>query len=170
MDPADFPVFKRLNPTQLENFVAACREVDLARGEVVIEQGSSGSCFYFVLSGSVEVYLGDPASGEEHEIVTLQAPAVIGEMEALTGERRAANVRVVTPVRALALDFATFQKRVDDGDPATLKVVFQIACVLARRLAMMDRKLAELGDDTPAAVAIGDLRTFQRKLADEWTF
>ena len=101
----------------------------------------------------------------------IHAPAVIGEMEALTGEARAASVQATTDVDSLTMPFVELHSRVSDGDPATLKVISQVARVVARRLAAMDQKIADIlregqGKDT---VRVSDLQDFQQQLADEWT-
>lgn len=167
MTAEDFPLFKALNPTQLGNFVAACETAQIPAGQTFIEQAGSGDRLYFLLEGTVRVFVTRP-NGEPRDLVTISAPAVIGEMEALTGEQRAASVRAETDVAGLALPFATFHARIADGDPATLKVVHQMSRVLARRLAAMDHKLAELELQSDV-VRIGDLHAFQQKLLDEWT-
>ena len=167
MDAQSFPLFKLLNDTQRKNFLADCEEVTFATDTVMIEQGSEGTCIFFVLEGDLEVFVTHD-SGREQELVTIRAPAVIGEMEALTGDRRAASVRCRGHVRALSMGFEELHQRLLDGDPATLKVFFQIARVVAHRLAVMNKKLAEIGNSVSTGV-VDDLRVFHEQLINDWT-
>ena len=162
-----FPVFRLLNSTQIDNFVSACEEITIPPGTVFIEQGEPGDRLYLVMSGESQVFLNHDG-GEEQELVVLRSPAVIGEMEMLTGSPRSASVRAKTELRALLIDFDVLQRRIQDGDPATLKVFYQIARVLAHRLAAMNEKMAELRQ-LPEIARIDDLHAFQQQLVNEWT-
>lgn len=166
-DYLDFPLFKMLNATQVANFVAACSEIAFRPGTVFIEQQEPGDRMYLVLSGEIQVFL-ERSGGDEQELVRIQAPAVIGEIEMLTGDRRAASVKSLTEVRALEMPYDALEQRIADGDPATLKVFFQIGRVLARRLAAMNEKIAELGRRS-SEVRLDDLQAFQQQLVNEWT-
>jgi CRP-like cAMP-binding protein len=168
MDYKDYPLFKLLNATQVDNFVSACGEITFRPNTTFIEQGDPGDRMYLVLSGELRVFLDKPGGGEQ-DLVTMQAPAVIGEIEMLTGDPRAASVKSLSEVRALEVRYDVLRRRIEDGDPATLKVFFQIGRVLACRLAAMNKKIAELGQKS-SKVRLDDLHAFQQKLVNEWTF
>lgn len=164
----DFPIFRELDDEQLASFAEACEEVVLSAAELFIEKGSRGDCLYFVAEGRMKVFL-ETDEGDEQELACLQAPAVVGEMEFLTGEPRAANVRSLATSRALRLRFDRLMERLEAGHYPTLRVFFQVAKVVARRLAAMDEKFAEL-EQQPAGARFHELRDFQNKLMTEWTF
>jgi len=166
MDYASFPLFRKLNATQVRNFVTACEPITFPPGTLFIEQSDPGDRMYLVFSGEVQIFVAD-SNGGEKELVVIHAPAVIGEMELLTGDVRSASVRARTEVEALMVEFGAVQSRLDDGDPATLKVFYQIARVLAYRLAAMDKKIAEIQVNGDAR--FDDLHAFQQKLVKEWT-
>lgn len=168
MDYKDYPLFKMLNATQVDNFVSACGEITFRPNTTFIEQGDPGDRMYLVISGDLRVFLEKPGGGEQ-ELVTIQAPAVIGEIEMLTGDPRAASVKSLNEVRALEVRYEVLRRRIADGDPATLKVFFLIGRVLAHRLAAMNKKIAELGQKS-SKVRLDDLHAFQQKLVNEWTF
>ncbi|MEM7479880.1 MAG: cyclic nucleotide-binding domain-containing protein [Acidobacteriota bacterium] len=162
-----FPLFQDLPETELAEFVAACREETLAAGEAFIEAGTSSDTLYFVLAGTLEVF--QELDGEDVQLAVLEAPAVVGEMEALTGDPRAASVRPLEETRALVLPCATLRERYLQGDRPTLKVFLHITRVLARRLHAMNKKFVELqNEDTVPQVH--DLQRFQQKLFAEWSF
>lgn len=161
----DFPLFRHLDDEQISGFIDACETIELAPGEMFIEQGISGDRLYFLLEGTLRVFV--EGGKDEYELAVLTAPAVVGEMEFLTGEPRAASVRSLEPGRALTLGFETLMERLEQGEPATLRVFFHTTQVLARRLAAMDRKFAELEHESRTG-RFDELREFQRKLMNEW--
>lgn len=167
MDFRDFPLFRDLSDEQVERFVEGCEEIDVPAGDVYIEQGKSGDKLYFVCDGEMEVFVtGD--DGREHQLAVLTAPAVVGEMEFLTGEARAASVRTRTRVRGLALRFDRLMEQLEGGDWPTLRVFYRTAQVIVRRLVAMNRKFAELEEEMPPA-RVNELRSFQQSLLNEWT-
>lgn len=171
MDPSryrEFPLFAPLDDEQLASFVGGCEEVLLSAGEVFIEEETRGDCLYFVVEGRLKVFAREEDGGER-ELAFLDAPAVVGEMEFLTGEPRVACVRVLANTRALKLTYDRLMECLQEGDPPTLQVLFRIAQVIARRLAAMDRKFTELEHHTPGT-RFHELRDFQQKLMQDWTF
>jgi CRP-like cAMP-binding protein len=77
-------------------------------------------------------------------------------------------VRAETDVKAWALPFETVRERIRDSDAATLKVMFNVARILAARLSATVDKLAEI--ESGIEVRSEDLRDFRKKLFSDWTF
>lgn len=163
----DFPLFRKLDDGEIAGFVAGCEEIELAAGETFIRQGEEGQRIFFITAGEMEVFYLDD-DGDEHLLAVLAAPAVVGEMEFLTRDTRTACVRTRTAVRGLSLGFDRLFEQLQAGDPATVRIFFHIAQVLARRLEAMDRKFAELNQQAPGA-RFDEMRAFQQKLMTEWT-
>jgi CRP-like cAMP-binding protein len=163
----DFPLFQGLDEGQIAAFLAKGEWFDLAAGEILIEQAEEGGKLFFVSDGELEVF-GRDEKGGEHPLAVIEAPAVVGELEFLTGEPRAASVRARTPVRGFALSSQRLLERLEAGDPVSSKVFFRTARVLARRLAAMNRKFIELDQRAPGA-RFDELRDFQTRLMTEWT-
>jgi len=170
-DPAerfrDFPLFKGLDDEQVAAFLAHGDWLDVTAGELLIEQEEAGGSLYFVSRGDLEVFARDEHGGE-HVLAQIAAPAVVGELEFLTGEPRAASVRARTAGHAVALSCDRLLERLRAGDKVTSRVLFAVACVLARRLAAMNRKFVELDQRGPGA-RFDELRDFQTRLMSEWT-
>lgn len=163
----DFPLFRNLTDEQIGQFVARCEPVDLPAGTVFIEQGTEGEKLFFLDAGEVEVFVRGE-DGREHQLAAITAPAVVGEMEFLTREKRSAYVRARTPVRGLSLPFDRFFARLQEGEESCLRVFFHITQVLAKRLAAMDEKFAELEQQAPGN-RFHELRDFQQQLMTEWS-
>jgi CRP-like cAMP-binding protein len=166
MDLKDYRVFQNLNPTQINNFVSACTERQLKAGEPLIVQGQRGTEVFFLLEGRLRVFL--PERPRLQDLAELEAPAVVGEMEFLTEQPRTASVEAIDDAKCLAIQFSTLRTRVSHGDVATLKIIHNIAVVLANRLSATVTKLAELEKgETPRSE---DLIEFRQKLFSDWSF
>lgn len=166
MNIYDFPVFKDLSRTDVDNLVNAAKRVELPSGHVLMREGERHGDLYFLLRGRVQVTV--DGGGESRELAVIEAPAVLGEMEFLTHGGRAASVTVVDACECLELGADDLERRVRDGDSATLKVFFNISRVLAARLSAMNRRIAELAQGAPAKS--DELKAFQKKLLSDWSF
>jgi CRP-like cAMP-binding protein len=167
MELADFPALQNLNSTQIENLTQACEERKIEVGEMLIHRGDDSGDLYFLLEGKLDVYVVE--GGKEICLVQLCAPAIVGELELLTGQKRTANVRAVEEGRVMAIDCESVQARIDDADPAVLKVMYSISRVIAGRLASMSEKFVEL-EARADPKASRELSSFRNKLFSEWTF
>lgn len=161
----DAPVFSGLDQDQLVAFVRSCDEEEIPRGRTFIEEGDHGHRMYFFHRGKVRVFTED---GGEHELAVLRAPMVVGELEFLTREPRAASVQTLKPAVGISLSFEALSECLEQRDPGTLRVLFHTAQVIARRLTAMNRKFAELENRTPGT-RFDELREFQQKLMTEWS-
>jgi len=165
MDLTNYRVFQNLNRTQIENFVAACTEQVHAAGTEIITRGGRGQHMFFLLEGELRVHL--PGT-KPTELAVLKPPAVVGEMELLTDMPRSASVTAATEVRVLGVPFETLRTRLKDEDPATLKIMYNVATVLALRLSATVSKLVEL-ENAPETRS-EELSEFRKKLFSEWSF
>jgi CRP-like cAMP-binding protein len=160
------PAFAGLNATQLENFLAACVPVHFSEGERMITRGVSGEHVYFIHQGQLSVRVPTPEGVQE--LARLVAPAIVGEMEMLTELPRTADVYAKTTVDGIAIEIATFRERLADGDTAALKVVRNIAPVVAHRLSALVRRIVEI-DVRLAPNSQLDLAQFRSKLFSDWS-
>jgi CRP-like cAMP-binding protein len=166
MDLNDYRVFQSLNPTQISNFVSACAERSFKAGESLIVRGQRGTDVFFLLEGRLRVFL--PENPQMADLAELSAPAVVGEMEFLTDQPRSASVEALEDGKCLTIPFSTIRARVEDGDVATLKIVHNLAVVLANRLGATLTKLADL--EKGEAPRSEDLIQFRQKLFSDWSF
>jgi CRP-like cAMP-binding protein len=165
MNLSNSRVFQGLSEAQLEAFLAACKEETIRQGEELIVMGKRGTCVYFLVEGELRVFL--PGKDRE-DVARLSPPAVVGEMEFLTGLPRSASVQAATDAKLLSIPFDTLRKRLHDDDISTLKVVHNIATVLALRLSSTMTKLAEI--EQTAEARPEELLAFRQKLFSDWSF
>jgi CRP-like cAMP-binding protein len=166
MDYTQHPFFQGLDSDDLAGLTSALCDIVIAPGETFIHEGAQEGLMYVLFTGTVEVY--SSRNGGESLLAVIEAPAVLGEIEALAGGSRAANVRAKTEVRACTLDTRQFYERIDAGEPGAHKLLLRLARVLAKRLSAMNQKFTEL-DKRPKPVRNDELRDFQRKLFSEWS-
>jgi len=105
----ELPSFAHLGADQLLDVLAHGEWVNLAPGEVLMEQGQPGEAFYAIGAGQVEVLVdGEP-------VRTVGRGGYVGELALLFDMPRTATVRAVTPVRAFRLDREGFDRLVADA-------------------------------------------------------
>ena len=102
-----FEIFADLNPEDLNEIVQSCKELTVPADTHIIRQGQVGNRIYLLEEGSVAIYRG---SGEtRHFLITLAAPAVVGEMAVVDPERiRTASGRSLTALRLLSIPIPAF--------------------------------------------------------------
>ena len=166
MDLNDIPALAHLTPSQLENLHQVGEQRELSAGEELIRRGDEGGKLYFLLEGTVEVYVEE--GGSEIQLNQVEAPAILGELEMLTGRGRTASVRFVSPGRTLALRYTDIQERIDAGDPAVLQVMYGLARVIANRLVSTTAKLVDL-ESKADPIGASELKKFRQKLFSDWT-
>lgn len=166
MHASESPIFRGLTTTQIDALIRECTERKLAAGELLISRGTRGAEMYFLIAGKLRVFVTE--TDGDRELAELSPPAVVGEMEFLTGQQRVASVTAVEPATVLTLPFPRLRARIDAGDPACLRVMFNVATVIADRLDKAVRLLSEI--EAPSHPRTQDLADFKRKLFSEWTF
>lgn len=169
MDFSNLLIFKGLTSTQIDRFATACEIHRYKAGVDIITKGQKDNRVYFVLKGRLQVFRPDANGDDSHILAELNSGAVFGEMELLTEQPRSASVRALTNVKLWVLSFEAMRARIKRGDVPTLKIMVNIAKILARRLEAMDDKLSEIEaghvEDHKEA-----LRSFKKKLFSEWDF
>ncbi|MEO8422896.1 MAG: cyclic nucleotide-binding domain-containing protein [Actinomycetota bacterium] len=91
------PLFGELDYHDLSQLLRWVREVDLADGDLLFEQGAIPDDLFVIEEGSVEV------RRDGRPVATLGPGDVVGEMALLKLERRWASVFAAGHVRAVAL-------------------------------------------------------------------
>ena len=91
------PLFGELDHHDLSQLVRWVREVEVADGDLLFEQGSMPHDIFVIEEGSVEVVR------DGRSVATLDAGEIVGERALLKLERRWASVVAVGHVRAVAL-------------------------------------------------------------------
>ncbi|MHC4508391.1 MAG: sigma 54-interacting transcriptional regulator [Planctomycetota bacterium] len=96
-----------LSKTALKSLLPYAREVSYPAGTTIVRRGDSGSAFYLIISGRVEVILGE---GEcRLPLARLEEGASFGEMSLLTQVPVSADVATLTAATLLMIPAERFQ-------------------------------------------------------------
>jgi len=126
---AGFALFADLTEPQLEGVAHTFEERMFAEGERILRQGLTGSGFYIILDGEVQVVIdGNPRA-------TLGRGDFFGEVSILLGQPPVADVIALRPLRCLVLAGAEVESFFV-GHP---RVMYRMLQAQARRLRNANR-------------------------------
>jgi signal transduction histidine kinase len=139
------PLFAELADSDLRRLAEVAQPIRVGSGELLIEEGTPGDCFFVIGSGELEVTR--DADGAELPIARVGPGAVQGEMAALEGGTRTASVRAISDVDALKIPADALSELVGASQEAAVAMVRTIAGRLRSTEALLAQreKLAALG-------------------------
>lgn len=116
-----------------ETLFSHARRLQVARGNVLIQQDASERPLYFVVSGLLEVttVLSRHSLGP---IAKVYPGSVVGELAFLDGRPRSAKVWAVTDSELYRLDFEDYRNFANAHPRQTCDLLFAIGRVVALRL------------------------------------
>jgi len=110
-------------------------------GDTIIHEGDEGATAYFIVTGAVEIFVGD---GDEASCVgALHAGEVFGEMSLIEPGPRSATVKASTDVECLAASYEEFISAIEDHPERA--VVFMKT--LVRRLRLMNELIEKVAPE-----------------------
>jgi serine phosphatase RsbU (regulator of sigma subunit)/anti-sigma regulatory factor (Ser/Thr protein kinase) len=118
------PVFADLGNEALEALRNAATPLSFEAGDVMLEQGAPSEYALILLSGSAAIL--NQSHHREAKVAEIVAPALVGEIGALTGSRRSAAVRATTDVRALKIERGTLMAAGEHAPDLLVSVVRQL--------------------------------------------
>jgi len=126
---AQVPLFEGLSRRHLKQIAERADEISFREKETIVETGQPGGTFFIIVEGEVRVVRGD------RTIARAGPGEFFGEISLLDGGPRTASVIADTPVVAIRLFKASFDKVVRE-EP---RVAAKILAVVARRLREAER-------------------------------
>lgn len=141
------PLFHGMSNYQIRKaiLISALRQV--ADGECLIVQGTSGRSMFVVASGELDVVRRD-ADGERR-LATVGPGEVIGEIGFVRATERTADVRARGPVSVLCFDHARLERDLALFPNIMAKLNFNISGILGRRLADLVEARPRASNETP---------------------
>lgn len=115
------PIFATLSDEEVRAVGRVLRPRYFVQGKPIIRQGEAGEEFFILRQGRVEVLQRD-ASGVNRKVNALTRGDYFGETSLLTGERRNATIRALTPVEALTMTRRDFNRLLRDDFAAHDKI------------------------------------------------
>ena len=134
---------KGLSGPEIERLTSLLTEKHVAAGESLFIEGAATSGLMLIFEGSVKVSKRDPA-GAERDLVVLEAPTVLGELELISGRPSSASAHAVGPVVAYVLAPDAFEDLVNAGDSVATKLTRNIARVVIDRLVETNTRMVAL--------------------------
>ena len=137
-DLGQIPLLQGLAEGRARTLASQCRWAAWEANELVIDYDDETTDVYFILSGRVRVLFRTP-SGKEVILAELTGGQAFGELAAIDGMRRSANVTAMERSRLCVMPGAVFLE-VIAGDPA---ICTRVLKVMAGRIRDLNIKLAE---------------------------
>ncbi len=110
-------------------------------GDTIISEGEEGNTAFFIVTGSVEVCIGQGAKART--VGTLKTGEVFGEMCLIEPGPRSATVKAATDVECLAASYEEFIAAIEDYPERAVGFMK----TLVRRLRQMNDLMESVGPD-----------------------
>lgn len=160
------PIFRGLSEAEATQIVNLAEERVIGRSDKIFDEGDPGDGIYVLLEGTVSIQKKDKVGGQQ-ELARLGDGSVLGEMSLISGDAaRSASAVATSDVRLLKISSEKFQRLLASDDHAALKIIRNLAQVMARRLTLMGEKVVELANQGKKKEELAD---FQRILSN-WSF
>lgn len=137
------PFFQGLDPREAESLARQCAWRRFDEKELVVDFDDLSSDVYFIISGEVRVLIRTPA-GKEMILDDMEAGQFFGEMAAIDGTKRSANVTALTNAELCIVPAQIFRS-----------VVFSQPVICERLLRLLSGRIRELNE-----------RLFERSVLD----
>ncbi|MDX2013974.1 MAG: cyclic nucleotide-binding domain-containing protein [Myxococcaceae bacterium] len=159
------PIFQGLTVPEAAEFFEVALEQTIEKGRTLFREGDEGDALYVILSGEAAV------TKKGIELATLSTHAVLGEMSLVSpGDTRSATAAAKTDLTVLKIPSRRVQKLIKADHLAALKVVANLAQVMAQRLAAINDRL--VGGDGKKKASDGkkeELADFA-SILNRWSF
>ncbi len=103
-------IFSNLSESEISDLASRIKLLSFKKDDLIIRQGEIADSMYLVRSGFVKVSLGDLDAGEDKTLTYLREGSYFGETALVKEETRNANIVAMTPVEAVQILKADFDK------------------------------------------------------------
>jgi CRP-like cAMP-binding protein/Na+/melibiose symporter-like transporter len=108
------PALSGLSAQDRRSLVAGSRVIDAATGSTILRKGETGDAVYFILAGRTVAGI-ETEGGNYRSLEAMRAGDFFGEIAALMGTARTANVIADEPTKLLQVSGATFRLLMKDA-------------------------------------------------------
>lgn len=152
------PIFLGLTIMQQEALLGLIQEKNLNTSDILMREGDAADCFFIIIEGQLGITKQGEESEKEHQITTLKAGEVVGELALIDNQKRSATVQALETTRLASIDISVLQSNNQMLEIHSI-LVKNIAHSLATRLrnsnaAVISGLEREL-DQVKARVALG---------------
>ena len=158
------PIFQGLTVPEAAEFFEVALEQTIEKGRTVFREGDEGDALYVILSGEVSI------TKKSVELATLSTHAVVGEMSLVSpGDTRSSTALAKTDIAVLKIPSKRVQKLIKGDHLASLKVVANLAQVMAQRLGAINDRLVS-GDSKKKPEAKKEELAEFAGILNRWSF
>src|SRR5690606_18076360 len=144
--------------------LASAQLSELARGDVLIEQGSPNECMFLVLEGELGVHL-DQIDTEP--VAVIGPGETVGELSVLDGSAASAHVVARTPCRLLAIREEGFWQLTNASHAFAVNLLLKLAARLRANNRAVSRNVQKRRQYERAAMFDGLTGIHNRRWLDE---
>ena len=144
---SDFEMFHSIKLEQLVEILKFVSRLELAAGEILMEEGMVSDCFYLVESGDVEVYFSVPGQKNFLEACRVKTGSPVGEMALLEDDVHSARVMAKEASSVIKIESAPFLKYCNKHPEIGFIVMRNLAKLLCSRLRYTDQFLRHVASN-----------------------
>lgn len=126
-----FPLFEGLSEDSLASLAMRFSREHVPADEVIISAGDEGHSVYFLLEGQIRV-LNHTLLGDEFALGQMDAGSYFGELSAIDGGGRSAEVEAVTDCQLLTVSPEEFRGMLMEHPDVMFRVTQNLALALRR--------------------------------------
>src|SRR4029453_1088578 len=123
---ARVPLFKRLEPHELEHLAEEVDQVNYKAGETIFNEHDRGDALYILEEGSVRIWVMDE---DVHEVTLaeLKPGDFFGELAVLDRGERSSSATAITDIHLPRLSMNNFKQFLNNHPDAAIDVICEIA-------------------------------------------
>jgi uncharacterized membrane protein len=168
---ARVPLFKRLEPHELEHLAEKVDQVNLGAGETIFHEHDRGDALYIVEEGVVRIWVLDEDLNEV-TLAELKPGDFFGELAVLDRGERSSSATALTNIHLHRLSSDDFQQFLMDHPDAAIDVICEIAARMRQTNLLVTQRAAR-----NINVEMEERATVGQRVADKvasfggsWTF
>jgi CRP-like cAMP-binding protein len=150
----EISIFHYLTVDQKWKLLNICEVFEYEPGEKITTEGETGTCFYAILSGTVNITVNDSNSGKEIFIAATGAGDFFGEAGIFNDIKRTATVSAVDTTEILCIPRDNFFNYVNGYASAGVKILMLFVNGLLKKLYDSNKELAFVRRDVMDQTAI----------------
>ena len=138
---ARVPLFKRLEPHELEHLAEEVDQVNYQAGETIFHEHDHGDALYILEEGTVRIWIMDE---DVHEVTLaeLKPGDFFGELAVLDRGERSSSATAITDIHLHRLSSDDFQQFLIDHPDASIDVICEIAARMRQTNLLVTQRAA----------------------------
>ena len=136
-------MFSGLNVSELSEIASVMDIQKFSEKEIIFTEGDIGDGWYVLFDGVVQVSKHIPFQ-KDKQVATLQRHACFGEMAILDSSPRSATISSKSDCIVFRFPRRKFERLLEEGKLGAYKLVYGMACTLAKRQRQLNVQIAQL--------------------------